>query len=52
MRCRLRRRKVRRYKKPGLTVRQNKHVLRVLMRKGAPQKSGHMTIYFIRQTLG
>jgi hypothetical protein len=36
----------------GLTLRKNKHVFRVLMRKGAPQKSGHRAIYFIGQTLG
>jgi hypothetical protein len=34
--------------RPGLILRQNKHVLRALRGMGAPQKSGHKPIYFIR----
>jgi hypothetical protein len=36
----------------GLTLRQNKHVLRASMGKGSPQKSGNKPIYFISQILG
>jgi hypothetical protein len=36
----------------GLTLRQNKHVLRASRRKGTvPHKSGHEVIYFISQVL-
>jgi hypothetical protein len=33
--------------RPGLTLRQNKHVPTASRAKGVPQKSGHMAIYFI-----
>ena len=36
----------------GLTLRQNKHVIRASRRKGAPQNSGHKSIYFISQIVG
>jgi hypothetical protein len=32
--------------RPGLTLRQNNHVIRASRGKGAPQKSGLMAIYF------
>ena len=35
----------------GLTLRQNKHVLRASMGKDSPQKSGNKTIYFTSQIL-
>jgi hypothetical protein len=38
--------------RPGLTLRQNKHVLRASRGKGTPQKSDHNAIYFISQILG
>jgi len=38
--------------RPGLTLRQNKHVLRASKAKGALQKSGHTAVYFIIQILG
>jgi len=38
--------------RPGLTIRQHKHVLRASRGKGAPQKSGHRAINFISQILG
>ena len=37
---------------PGLTLRQNKHVLRASRGKEAPQTSDHKAIYFISQILG
>jgi hypothetical protein len=37
--------------RPGLTLRQNKHVLRASRGKGAPQNVGHKKIYFISQKL-
>jgi len=36
----------------GLTLWQNKHLLRASRGNGAPQKSGHKAIYFISQILG
>jgi hypothetical protein len=36
----------------GLTLRQNKHVLRASRDKGAPQKSRQKANYFISQILG
>ena len=38
--------------RPGLTLRQNKHVLRASRGKEAPQTSDHKAIYFISQILG
>jgi hypothetical protein len=38
--------------RPGLTLRQNKHVLMASRGKGAPQKSCHKAINFISQILG
>ena len=39
------------YGRPGLTLRQIKHVLSALSGKGAPQQSGNKTIYFINHIL-
>ena len=38
--------------RPGLNLKQNKHVLRALRGKESPQRFGNKAIYFISQILG
>jgi hypothetical protein len=38
--------------RPGLTLRQNKHMLRASRGKWTPQITDHKAIYFINQILG